>query len=123
MGATSVQQMADRIAALMEERLGVKGDALADKLARGGGKLPREVRAEAAFLAESAAQAANPALFTRLDHARIASAYDTCLRHLKKTGRGARRQGLLIDMLARIAVILLVVAALALGVALWRGLL
>ena len=122
MGASSVQQMADRIAALMEERLGARGATLADKLRHGGGKLPRDIRAEAEFLAESAAQAANPTLFVRLDHARIATAYDTCLRHLKATGRGALRRGMLMDMLARIALIVLVVAGLALAFAAWRGL-
>jgi len=122
MGASSVQQMADRIAALMEERLGVKGATLADKLQRGGGKLPRDVRAEAEFLAESAAEAGNPALFLRLDHTRIARAYDSCLRHLKNVGRWDRRRGFLLDVLARIALILLVVAALAVAFAWWRGL-
>lgn len=115
--------MSERIAALMEQRLGVRGTGLAEKLARGGGKLPREIREEAEFLAQSAAAADNPALFVRLDHARIARAYDQCLRHLKASGRWERRGDMAIALLARVSMILLGVGALVVGLAWWRGLL
>lgn len=123
MGAASIQQMAQRIAALMEERLGVKGETLGDKLAKGGGKLPRDIREQAEFLAESAGKAANPSLFQQLDHTRIARSYDACLRHLKNLNKWERRQTAAVTVLARIAGVVLVVVALAVGFAWWRGLL
>ena len=46
MGYATVQQMADRIAALMESRLNVGGRGLPEKLRRGGRRLPRRVRRE-----------------------------------------------------------------------------
>lgn len=123
MGAASIQQMAQRIAALMEERLRVKGETLAEKLARGGGKLPRDIREQASFLAEGAEQAANPTLFQQLDHTRISQSYDACLRHLKSLDKWERRQAAAVTVLARIAGVVLVVAALAVSFAWWRGLL
>ncbi len=50
MGAATIQQMADRVAALLDEKLDVRGRTLGDRLRRGAGKLPRAVRAEARFL-------------------------------------------------------------------------
>jgi len=123
MGAGSVQQMAERIAELMEERLGVRGNGLADKLRRGGRKLPARVRAEAELLAEAAAQADNPKLLARLDHARIARAYDQCLKHLRRARIWERRADAVLSLAGRLALIVIAVAALALGLAWWRGVL
>jgi hypothetical protein len=123
MGAASIMQMADRVAAMMEERLGVRGDGLAEKLRRGGGQLPREVRAEAQWLADAMAMADNPKLAARLDQARAAQAYDTCLRHLRQARKWDRRGERAMAVLGQGAVILLATAALAVGLAWWRGLL
>lgn len=122
MGAASVQQMADRVADLMQERLGVKGATLAEKVKRGGRKLPRKVRDEAEYLSLAAAQAVNPKLYLRLDHERIAQAYDICVKHLVGVRRWERRQEAFMRVFGRIALILVTVLALALGVMLWQGL-
>ena len=123
MGAASIHQMAERIAALMEERLGVRGASLAEKLQRAGRRLPPQIREDAALLAEAAAQADNPALFMRLDHARIAQAYDRCLRHLKRTRRWERRGEALMRLGARLAWAFVVALGVGVGLAWWRGLL
>lgn len=123
MGPASVMQMGARIAALMEERLGARGGSLEEKLRHRGRRLPPAVRAEAAFLARCVAEAGNPALFMRLDHARIGQAYDLCLRHLKSVNRWERRAGLVWALLRRLAVIAMGVAALVLALAWWRGVL
>ncbi len=39
MSAITIQQMADRVAQLMEQRLRIKGAGLAEKLSRGGGRV------------------------------------------------------------------------------------
>jgi hypothetical protein len=123
LGAITVQQMADRVAALMEERLRVRGKGLPEKLRRGGRRLPRRIRKEAAYLAEVAFLAQNPKVQMMLDDERIATAYDACVRHLQAIGRRGRVSGFLIDVAGSAVFRIIVVAALALAVATWRGLL
>lgn len=123
MGAASVIQMADRVAALLEERLGLRGDGLAAKLKRGGRQLPRAVRSEAEWLARAAAMAENPRLAVQVDQARAAQAYDICVRHLRQARKWDRRGEMAITVMGRVAVILLATAALVVGLAWWRGLL
>ena len=123
MGAITVQQMADRVAALMEERLRVRGTGLREKLRRGGRRLPRRIRKEAEYLAEVAFLAQNPKVQMMLDDERIAAAYDACVRHLQALGRRGRVSGFLVDLVGSAVFQILVVAALALAVANWRGLL
>lgn len=122
MGAIAVQQMADRVAALMEERLRVRGTGLRDKLRRGGRCLPRRIRKEAEYLAEVAFLAQNPKVQMLLDDERIAAAYDACVRHLQGTGRRGRVSGFVLDLAGSVVVQLVIVVALALAVARWRGL-
>ncbi|AMY70679.1 hypothetical protein [Frigidibacter mobilis] len=121
MGGASVQQMADRVAGLMEERLRIRGAGLAAKLRRGGRALPRRIRAEAELLAAAAEKARVPKLLVQMDHERVAAAYDACLRYLAPLGRGARLRGYLLDLAAAAGFALVVTAALVLGVLVWRG--
>ncbi len=115
MGSASIEQMAERVAELMADRLGISGRTLGDKLKRGGRKLPRRVRKEAEALARAATEAAHPVLSQRVDAARAARAYDACMRHLSPIGAGARWRNRLLDFGARVAWIVLVTLVLALG--------
>lgn len=121
MGAASVQQMADRVAVLMEQRLRVHGKGLRAKLRRGGRRLPRRIRREAEVLAEAAEKAQVPKLLLHLDHARVAEAYDACIGHLNAVGRSARLRAYFLDLLTAVALIAVVVAALLIAVLVWRG--
>ena len=121
MSAISVRQMAERVAGLMEQRLRVRGNGLTEKLKRGGRALPRGVRKAADALAAAAVLAENPRLLQQLEMPKVAADYDICVRYLGDLGAGARRMGLLLDWLARLAFILLVVAVLVAGVLYWRG--
>ncbi|MFN3936581.1 MAG: hypothetical protein ACK4KW_03285 [Gemmobacter sp.] len=121
MGAASVQQMADRVAQLMEDRLRIRGNGLAEKLRRGGRALPRRVRREAEYLAEVAALARHPKVQTMLDDTRIAEAYDTCIRHLNEIGAFDRFMGRLLGVTGSILFGLLVTAGLFVAVLVWRG--
>lgn len=123
MGAITIQQMADRVAELMESRLRVRGAGLAEKLGRGGRHLPRKVRLAAGKLAEAAHMSQNPKLLLQIDEAEVAENYDICLRHLAPLGAGARRRGLLLSVTAQVVFGLIVVAAAALLLMRWRGLL
>lgn len=121
MSGVSVQQMAGRVAELMEARLRIRGRGLAEKLRRGGRMLPRRVRREADYLARSAEQAAVPRLQMQIDHSRVADAYDTCVRYLKPLGRSARRRAILFEIVTGFATGIAATAVLVIGLLLWRG--
>lgn len=122
MGAVTIQQMADRVAALLQERLGVKGKDLAERLRRAGRRLPAAIRAEARYLDTAAMQAQNPRLLIQIDEARVAEAYDACVKYLNGFDRAARRRALLLSMLTSAAFSLFAVGLLLLAVLYWRGL-
>jgi hypothetical protein len=121
MGAVTIQQMADRVAGLLEQRLGVRGNGLAEKLKKGGRRLPRKVRGAADYLAEAAHMSQNPKLLLQVDENRVAEAYDICLKHLGGIDRGAARSGLWSGIWSSILLSLLAVALLVAGVLVWRG--
>ncbi|MCV2868371.1 hypothetical protein OEW28_06985 [Defluviimonas sp. WL0002] len=121
MDGASVQQMADRVAELMSNRLGIRGRTLADKLRRGGRRLPRRVRKQAEYLSRAVDEAANPALLARMDQERVAAAFDACLRHLQPIGAGQRWYNRLMDFAAQLAFVILVTGLLVLATLVWRG--
>lgn len=121
MSAVSVQQMADRVAGLMEQRLRVKGQGLGEKLRRGGRLLPRKVRRAAEELQMASELAQNARLFTQLDHEKVAEAYHVCVTHLGGVGAGSRAMSALAGFAAQLAMIALVVFVLVVAVLVWRG--
>lgn len=121
MTGVPIQQMADRVAALMEQRLRVRGQGLREKLRKGGRLLPRRVRAAAEVLQTGAAMAQNPKLWAQVDQQAVAQAYDTCVRHLNGVDGGDRRKTALMGVAASVAFSVLVVAALLFTVLRWRG--
>lgn len=121
MSAITIQQMADRVAGLMEERLGIRGKGLSEKLRRGGRQLPRAVRAQARELADFAEKAKNPKLLVQIDQARVAACYDSCLRHLSGQRAGSASLRALMRITATVALGLLVVGGLVLMVQRLQG--
>jgi hypothetical protein len=121
MSAVTIQQMADRVASLLEERLNAGGGSFADKLRKAGRQLPRRVREAAEVLAQAGIAAQNPKLLRRIDEEKVAAAYDVCVRHLGGVNAGDRRRGRVLGVAASIAFSLLVVALLLLAVLRWRG--
>ncbi|MBA3910165.1 MAG: hypothetical protein C0524_09825 [Rhodobacter sp.] len=121
MGAMAVQQMADRVAGLMEERLNLNGRDLSAKVRRGGRLLPKKVRDAAQLLADAAEKSKNPKLLGQIDMGAVADAYDACVRHLMTVDPAERRRNLLAGMVGSVgfgvlALILGIIALLA-----WRG--
>jgi hypothetical protein len=108
MGAVTIQQMADRVAGLMEERLGVGGTGLSAKMRRGGRLLPRKVRAAAQRLADAAERAQNPKLLVQVDLGAVSADYDICVRHLGSLGAKRGLGGLILSAAATLALGLLV---------------
>lgn len=121
MSVITVQQMADRVANLLEDRLRLRGKTLQDKLRRGGRLLPRKVRREAEYLAEVAVLAQHPKVQTMLDDARIAEAYDVCVKHLRAIGAAQRLQAMVLGVVGSLAFALLVLGAALIAVLVWRG--
>jgi hypothetical protein len=121
MSAVTIQQMADRIAGLMEERLGVRGKGLSEKMRRGGRLLPRSVRAQAKELAELSEKSKNPKLLVQIDQTRVATCYDTCLRYLSAQRHGSARLRMLLSIAATLALGFLVLAGVFLLVQQMKG--
>lgn len=120
--SVSVQQMANRVAELMEQRLRIRGTDLTAKLDRGGRLLPRKIRREALRLAEADRAARSPRLQMQIDHDRVARAYDACVRYLKPLGASARRKAILLDMVTGFGTGVFVTIVLVLVLLIWRGL-
>ncbi|MEO5613831.1 MAG: hypothetical protein ABIR04_02745 [Cypionkella sp.] len=121
MTGVPIQQMADRVAGLMEQRLRVRGAGLGEKLRKGGRLLPRRVRAAAEVLQTGAVMAQNPKLWAQVDQQAVAQAYDTCVRHLNGVDGFDRRKGAVVGIAASVAFSVLAVAALLFAVLRWRG--
>ena len=121
MSAVTIQQMADRVSALLEERLRLKGGDLSDKLRRAGRRLPRKVRDAGEALVAATQMAQVPKLLMQIDDGAVAIAYDICLRHLNTLNPAAARRGMLLNMLASIGFSLLVVVGLVILVLYLRG--
>lgn len=121
MSAVAIQQMADRVAGLLEERMNLRGRNLATKVRRAGRTLPRKVRNGATILAEAAEKSKNPKLLGQIDMGEVTDAYDACVRHLVTIDPAGRRRDLLAGMVGSVGFGIL---ALFLGIVMllaWRG--
>lgn len=122
MSAISIRQMADRIAALMEEKLRARGKGLTAKLHSQGRRLPRKVRAAATAVAQEAEKAQNPKLLLQVDHAALARNYDICLHHLTRLKAHSGWFGVTAALAASVAMSVLAVVLLIAAMLRWRGL-
>lgn len=116
-----VEAMAAEIAALLGDRLHLRGATLADKLARGRRLLPRRVRREAACLAAAAEAARHPRLRLRLDAGRIARAHAVCRGYLQPLGQTARRRRIAASILTGVALAVFAAGLIVVGYIAWQG--
>ncbi len=121
MSTVTIQQMAERVAGLLEERLSVHGADLRARLKKAGRRLPRKVRLAGDKLAEGLDLAQNPRLYMQLDQAEFARAYDVCVRHLGAIDVKHRRAGILVNLAGSAAFAVLVVLIGLIAVLYWRG--
>lgn len=121
MSAVTIQQMADRVAQLLEERLGVGGRDLSAKLKRAGRSLPKKVRDSGRLLATSAHRAQNPKLLGQIDMVEVTEAYDVCLKHLIAIDPVGRRRDLFAGILGSVGFGVLVLLVALFGFLAWRG--
>ena len=116
-----VAERADRIAALLEERLGVRGRGLEAKLNRAGRLLPRWVRREADQLVAAQRLMGHPKLKMQSDASAIDAAFTRCERWLKAIDPTERRKDKVLGFLAVNAANLILVGALFVGYLVWAG--
>jgi hypothetical protein len=121
MSAVTIQQMADRVAQLLEERLGLGGRDLPAKLKRAGRTLPKKVRDGGRVLATAAQKAQNPKLLGQVDMADVTEAYDVCVKHLIAIDPVGRRRDMFAGMVGSVGFGVLVLAVALLGFLAWRG--
>ena len=112
---------AERLAALLEERLGIRGQGFEARLARAGRLLPRRVRDEAEYIALARRMQANPRLAPQIDWARVEKGHAFVERHLKTIDAWDRKRALALGWLTENALNLLIVAALVALALAWRG--
>lgn len=114
MSAASIRQMAERIAALVEERLRLsrKGTDTARYLLKAERHVPKDVAKELRVMAEAVSLADDPNGVRRVDFERLSLAYDKCLAHLSKVPPGARRARFLAEVSRNLWVNLSLLAAL-----------
>jgi hypothetical protein len=121
MSAVTIQQMADRVAQLLEERLGVGGRDLSAKLTRAGRDLPRKVRDGGKLLVSASQRAQNPKLLGQIDMGEVADAYDVCVRHLAAIDPVVRRRNIFAGMVGSVGFGVLVLAIGIMVLLAWRG--
>ncbi len=121
MSSVAIQQMADRVAALLEERMSLGGRDLSAKLRKGGRMLPRKTREAAELLAKAAERAKNPKLLGQIDMGEVATAYDTCVRHLMTVDPSGRKRDLVAGMLSSVGFGVLGLGLAIIAFLAWRG--
>ncbi|MFT3688149.1 hypothetical protein [Paenirhodobacter sp.] len=121
MEPTNVHQMTAQVSQLLADRLGARGPTLRDQL-DAARRLPRRVRRAAGVLAEAEQMAASPKMARRLDMAAVGRAHAACVKYLRPIGAGERARSLVLGVAANVVLGIVVVGALALLVARWRGL-
>jgi hypothetical protein len=121
MSSVAIQQMADRVAQLLEEKLGITGADLAARLRKGGRLLPKRVREAAQLLSDTAEKAKNPKFLAQIDMGAVSDAYDACLKHLSTIDPAARRGDTLSGMVRFIGGGLFLLTLGIIAVLVWRG--
>lgn len=117
-----VKQRADKLAQLIEEKLGTRGHGLETKLKRAGRRLPGYLRRDLDYVVQAMHMEANPRLARQIDWTRIDRAFAAAEHHLGGIDPWERRRGFAISWLAGNAFNILLVVALAVAAMAWRGL-
>ena len=117
----SIAEQSDRLALLIEERLGIRGDGLETKLRKAGRLLPRWLRQEASRLVAAQRLVKHPKLMRQADSMTLEKACKRCEKWLKSIDPAARRRARLLIFLALNAANLLLVTAMFVAYLVWSG--
>lgn len=116
-----IQHKADEVAALLLEKLSVRGKILSDQFARSGAVLPRRVCAKGRLLAHAAKVAEHPQLAKKIDPAAVVRAHSEVCFYLNEINPRDRRVGFVLGILGRATFALLITGAAFVGLLVWRG--
>lgn len=116
-----INQLADRVAGLLSEKLGAKGRNLERRLAHSRRELPRRVRRSGDALVAAQKMGANPKLAMRVDSEDLAKCYASISRYLVEVDGAAVRSRKRFNMLAAVAAQFLMVVGLLVALLMWRG--
>lgn len=114
------RQMRSAIAQL-KKTFGGDPKTLRQGLRRGGRLVPRKARRAAQLIMAAQKQAGHPKLSRQLDGAALTKAFETLSAGLSKVDMADRRKGMILGILGSFAFNLLLLFALFLTVAVWRG--
>lgn len=117
--AIVIQQKAGRVAGLLEQRYGLHGQSLQDRLSRGRRQLPVDMRRAVERLAEAEAMAQHPKLLLRLDDSAIDRDYRLVVKRLERLPRRAGSPSLLASIGSSVMGAVLSLTLIAVGVVGW----
>lgn len=119
--AAGIQRKAERVSALLEERIGLGGADLGSKVTRGRRVLQRDLRQAAARLARAAEMAAHPRLMAQVDERRVDDDYRLLVRKLEAIPPGSLKRDLFRSSVQSVLTTVLALVLLTVGVLVWMA--
>ena len=104
-----VKARAEALAELMSVQLRVRGDGLREVTTRAGRRLPRHLRGAAEVISDAVDKAENPRLERLIDEKAVIRSERKLRKFLEKQDPRAVRRGEILDLLAKIAFVILTV--------------
>lgn len=114
---------ADMLSDLIRERLGFAGDSLSAQVHKAGRTIPKHIRRDLMQVADAVDISGHPKLSRQVDDKKLARAAERASTWLLTYDRAGKRRGAALDLLAVIVFNLVLVAAVFVGILLWRNLL
>lgn len=119
----SIAQKSEQLATLMSERLGIHlGAGFEAKLHKAGRSLPRWARRDGKLIVDAMALETHPKLARTINQKSVDRAIRNLARHFQTVDPVKRRTEKLLDMLAVIALVLIVTFGSIVSFMVWRGL-
>ncbi|MFT6074832.1 MAG: hypothetical protein ACJAZ1_001754 [Yoonia sp.] len=119
--ALTMHQIVDEVRAGLADKLRVRGRSLAVQVRKAGRRLPRAVRRDVVYLVQTIGLADNPKLARMIDMRRAQAAHRNILMYLETVDIAAERRGIALQIIASIALAILVTGVLLLFVLVQRG--
>lgn len=119
--AMGIQRKADRVSALLEERIGLGGADLRAKVQRGRRVLQRDLRLAADRLSKAAEMAAHPRLAVQVNAHQVDDDYRLLVRKLEAIPPGTLRRELFRMSVQSALTTVLSLMVLTVGILLWMA--
>lgn len=116
-----VNQYADEVRSLIEERLRIKARTLEKALSKSGRLLPKWAQREGRYLVHAQQFMGHPKLHLMIDEAKVDKAHKALIDHLKTIDPSERRKTKVLSILGSVSFNLIVIAGALVGFLVWRG--